>query len=170
MQVKQEDDTSSKINLDVLSIVVLDRSNAMLGPSPYTTNNFQPTITNAIRQWASEKLVAVGTTGQAIFVIKDASLKSEAIPYHDSWFTREQTSKYVGHAEIELDVTGHEGHGMVTTAATQFETLPETPSSIERQNAYTKLLNGLMHDLGNNVRGGIHDHINNFVITAPVIP
>ena len=128
-----------------------------------------PTIANALRRWATEKLVAVGTTGEAIVVIRDSSLKAQPIPHSDSMFTRQQTSKYVGHAEVEIDVTGHGNRGQVSAQASQFETLPETPTSAERQAAYTKVLNALMRDMSNNLRRGINDHIGNFVVTAPVI-
>lgn len=166
--VKQEADTTPKINLDVLTVVVLDRSNPLVANTPYTTNNFQPTIANAMRQWATEKLVATGSTGEAIVVIRDASLKAEPIPHSDSWFTREQASKYVGRAEMEIDISRRGEHGQVTAEASRFETLPEDPSSIERQNAYTRLLNAVMHDLGANMRSGIHDHLAAFAAPSPM--
>ena len=168
--VKQDVDLSPKINLDVLTVVVIDRSDSLLGATPYATNNFQPTIANAMRQWATSKLIAVGTTGEAIVVIRDASLKSEPLHHTDDMFTRQQTSKYVGHAELEIDVSGREGHGQVLADASYFDTLPEEPTVLERQNAYTTLLNALMRDLSNNVRGGVRDHLGAFVVTAPLVP
>jgi hypothetical protein len=167
--VKLEVDDSPKVNLDVLTITVIDRS-VQLGDTLYTANNFQPTIANAIRQWVTDKLVAVGTTGEAIVAIRDASLKAQALSHADDWFTRQQASKYMGHAEVEIDVTGREGRAQVTAEASRFETLPETPTAPERQNAYTKVLNGLMRDLNANLRNGIRDHLGAFVITAPILP
>lgn len=167
--VKQENDPAPKINLDVLTVVVLDRTTQDGQPTPYTTNNFQPTIVNAMRRWATDKIVAVGTTGEAIIVIRDGTLKSEPIPHPDSWFTREQTSKYVGHAEIELDVTRRNEHGQVMAESSQFETLPEEASTLERQNAYNKLLNAMMRDLSANVRSGVKEHLASFV-TAQTPP
>lgn len=167
--VKLDVDASPKINLDVLTVAVIDRSAPSLADSPYAANNFQPTIANALKRWATEKLVAVGSTGEAIVVIRDASLKAQGLPHTDDLFTRQQASKYTGHAEIEIEVSGRAGHGHVSAEAAHFETLPEEPSALERQNAYTKVLNALMHDIGNNLRGAIRDHIGNFVITAPIL-
>lgn len=163
-------DSSPKINLDVLTVVVLDRSNPLDSNTPYATNNFQPTIANALRRWATDKLIAVGSTGEAIVAIQDASLTSESLRHPDSIFTRQQASKYVGHAAIEIDVTGREGHGRVTAEASQMQTLPEDPTTAERQDAYAKLLNALMKQLSENVRSGVRDHLGNFVITAPILP
>ena len=168
--VKVETDMGPKINLDVLSVVVLDRTEPLGGRSLYNTNDFQPTIATAVREWATDKLVATGSTGQAIVVIRDASLKYEVLPHKDDMFTREQASKYIGHAAVEIDVTGREGHGQVSADASRFATLPEEPSALERKNAYAKMLNGLTADLAAKLRVGIKDHIGSYVITAPILP
>jgi hypothetical protein len=160
---------ASTINLDVLTLTDLDRSAPPAPGSPYTKNNFRPTIASAARQWLTQHLAAVGTTGEATVVLKDASLTSQALPYTKDLFTRQQASKYIAHAEVEITVKGHEGYGQVTAEATHFETLPENSSPIERQDAYTRVLNGLMHDLGVNLDAAIHDHIGDFVVTAPVL-
>lgn len=168
--VKQVVDASPAINLDVLTVTVLDRTMPQPGTSPYNTNNFQPTLASAIRQWATQKLVAVGTTGEAIIVIRDATLNAETIPHPDSWFTREQTSKYVGHASIEVGITRRNQQGQVTAEASRFETLPEQPSSLERQNAYNKILNGVMQELTANVRAGVNQHLAGFVLAQTPSP
>lgn len=167
--VQVDSDTSPKINLDVLTVVVLDRTDGLTADTPYASNNFQPTLANALRHWATDKLVAVGSTGEAVVVINDASLKSQALPHSDNWIKRDQATKYIGHVAIDMDVSGREGQGKVTAEASHFETLPENASSIERQNAYTKVLNGIMRDINTNMRRAISDHISNFVVTAPAV-
>jgi hypothetical protein len=168
--VQQDVDTSPKINLDVLTVVVIDRSESLVAGTPYATNNLQPTIANALRRWATDKLIAVGSTGEAIVVIRDANLKAQALSHSDDWFTREQASKYSGRAAVDIEISAREGQGRVSAEASHFETLPETPTTLERQNAYNKVLNALMRDIGANLRAGIRDHLNKFVITAPILP
>ena len=171
--VQQESDTGPRINLDVLTLVVLDRSMPLTSGTPYASNNFQPTIANAVRRWATDKLVAVGSTGEAVLVIKDASLKADLIPHSDSWFTREQASKYTGNVEVELSVARRNEHGQVVATASHYETLPELPSALERNNAYNKVLNAVMKELSANLRGGVKDHLANFVTAetpAPAAP
>ena len=91
------------------------------------------------------------------------------MPHSDNWIKRDQATKYIGHVAIDMDVSGREGQGKVTAEASHFETLPENASSIERQNAYTKVLNGIMRDINTNMRRAISDHISNFVVTAPAV-
>ena len=168
--VKVESDPAAKINLDVAGITVLDRSSPSLSDSPYATNNFQPTLLAATRQWAAQKLAAVGTSGQATFVIKDASLKVQPLAYEETLFDRQQASKYIAHVEVQIDIASpRAGQGRVMAEASRYETLPEDPTAIERQNAYTKVLNGLMRDLSAKLRDGIQTHITPFVITAPIL-
>jgi hypothetical protein len=160
-----------KINLDVQTITLADRSGVQPPNSPYNNNHFSPTISEAIKQWASDRLQAVGQSGQTIIIVKDASLTAQPLPLKtgsDSWFTRQQGVKYIGHAEVSLEANGREGFATTDASATRAVTLPENPTPIERQDAYFTLLNGLMKDLGQNLESGIQSHMNPFVITAPL--
>ena len=160
---------STTINLDVLTVTVVDRSTPALADSPMAKYNFQPTIASSLHQWLQGHLKAAGTSGSAEVVITDASLGSQALPHKNDMFTREQASKYTAHASVDIVIHGHEGSGQVSAEASRFETLPEKPTAIERQNAYTHVLNGLMHDLGINLDTAIRQHIGDFIITAPIL-
>jgi hypothetical protein len=161
-----------KIGLDVQSINLVDRSGPQPANSPYATNNFQPTIADAVRQWASDRLQASGPSGQAIVVLKDASLiEAPLVVDHgmDAWLTRQQASKYVAHVEVQIEANGRPGYGLATAQASRFETLPENPTAAERQKAYIDVLNGLMRDLGQNLEGALQQHMHDFIV-APISP
>lgn len=154
----------SKINLDVRTISLADRSGMQPADSPYTSNHFQPTIADAIRQWATDHLQATGTSGEAIVIIKDASLTAQPIPYARDFFTRQQASKYTGHAEVEIDVKGSgSDYALASASATHYQSLPETPTDLEKQNAYNIVLNGLMRDLGQNIDASVREHMQGYV-------
>ncbi len=164
MVVKPDTAPVSKISLDVQTISLVDRSGMQSSDSPYNSMHFQPTIADAIRQWASAHLQATGTSGEAIVIIKDASLTSQPIPYARDFFTRQQASKYTGHAEVEIDIKGRgNDYALGTAEATHYQTLPETPTDLEKQNAYTLVLNGLMRDLGQNFDSSIHEHMQSYM-------
>lgn len=168
--VRTDTGAGSKISLDVQTISLADRSGIQPADSPYNTNHFTPTISDSIRQWASAHLQATGTSGEAIVIIKDATLSSQALPYARDFFTRQQASKYTGHAEVEIEIKGHAGDYAIGNAeATRFETLPENPTDLEKQNAYTTVLNGLMRDLSQNIDISLHDHMQNYTGNGPVI-
>jgi hypothetical protein len=160
-----------KITLDVQTITLADRTGMQPSNSPYNSDHFSPTISEAIKQWATDRLQAAGQTGQAIVIVKDASLTSQALPTKsgmDSWFTRQQATKYIGHAEVSVEANGREGFATTDASATRAVTLPENPTPSERQDAYYTLLNGLMKDLGQNLESGLKTHVAPFMITAPL--
>lgn len=157
-----------KINLDVQTLSLTDRSGIQPSSSPYNSNDFQPTISQAVRQWAKDRLQAVGPAGQAMVIIKDASLVQQAIPYEHDIFTRQQASKYVAHAAVDVEAKGRDGYAIASAEATRFVTLPENPTDAERQKAYFDVLNGVMRDLGMNLEASIQDHLRDFVVTVPM--
>ena len=57
----------------------------------------------------------------------------------------------------------------MTAEASRYETLPENPTALERQNTYTRILNGLIHDLAAKLRDGIQNNLAPFVVTAPIL-
>ncbi|MDE1900105.1 MAG: hypothetical protein KGI37_00480 [Alphaproteobacteria bacterium] len=159
-----------KITMNVRDITLTDRSGMQPAGSPYDSNHFKPTITDAIKQWASDRLQAAGASGQASVIIRDASLTSAPLPVKDgmdSWFTRQQGLKYTAHAEVSVEANGAPGYADTDAEATRTVTLPENPTDIEKQNAYYTLLNGLMKDLGTNLEAGLRQHMGAFIVDAP---
>lgn len=165
MVVQPMADSGARISLDVRTISLVDRSGIQPSDSPYNTNHFTPTIADSIRQWATNHLQATGSSGEAIVIIKDASLSSQPIPYARDYFTREQASKYTGHAEVTIEVRGARNgdYALADAAATRYQTLPENPTDLEKQNAYTTVLNGLMRDLGGNLDASIRQHVQPYI-------
>ncbi|MGE3623833.1 MAG: hypothetical protein AB7H77_08190 [Bdellovibrionales bacterium] len=159
----------AKINLDVKDLSFVDRGVDAPPPWPIVTDQYRPTVTDALRQWASERLQAVGAVGQAAFVVKNAYIAEQSTPSESGWLTRGQGSKLIAHAEIELDARGNEGYALATTNANHFVSLPDNPDSDERKNAYHSLINGLMQNVDKYLEESIQGHMRNFIVTAPVI-
>ncbi len=161
-----------KIALDVKTVSLADRSGAQTS-SVFKANSFSPTIAEAIKQWAVDRLQAAGQTGNAIVLIKDASLVAQPISvkkdgFFDDLLTRHQGVKYIGHAEVSIEASGREGYAMASADATRVLTLPENPTSLEKQEAYYAMLNGLMKDLGEHLDSGIKQHMSSMIVDASV--
>jgi hypothetical protein len=165
----------SKVALDVQTIALADRSGFQLSSPLYASNHFSPTIADSIKQWAGNRLQAVGQQGRADVIIKDASLTSQSLPVKtgmESWFTRQQAIRYTARAEVTIEVKGREGltdsFASTEAVATHAVTLPENPSPIEKQDAYYALLSGLMKDLEQSLNSGVETHLGRFIVTAPL--
>jgi hypothetical protein len=164
-----------KIVLNVKTISLTDRSGMQPADSLYNGNSFTPTIKEAIKQWAIDRMQANGQSGQAVVIIKKASLTSQPLEVKkgffdfDRWFTRQQSAKYIGSAEVSIEANGPTGYAITEASATRALTLPEDPTAAEKQNAYYTLLNGLIKDLGENLESGIHEHMSGLIETTPVL-
>ncbi|MFA5040698.1 MAG: hypothetical protein WC464_03590 [Bdellovibrionales bacterium] len=162
---------SPKIVMDVKIISLVDRSGIQPSNSPYNGNNFSPTIMESIKQWSVDRLQANGQSGQAVVLVKRATLTAEPLPVKtgiEGWFTRDQSMKYVGQAEVSIEANGQRGFAVADATATRSVSLPENPTELEKQNAYATLLNGLMKDLGDNIEMSIRAHMSSFVMAPPV--
>ena len=167
--VKVDYDLPPKLNLDVLAVATQDRSRPYGADVTAGGIDLRPTIANAIKDYVTDRIIAIGTTGEAVVTIREASLKLENLPHDSSLFSRPQAAKYVAHAEVEVKVRAREGYGSVTAQASRFETLLQDPTPAERQNAYNAVVNGLMHDLAFNLNTAMQAHLGSFIITAPIM-
>lgn len=161
-----------KIVMDVRKISLADRSGPIPLDSPYRNNTFSPTISDAVKDWASDHLEANGKDGQAIILIKKASLSTMPMPMKDgidSWFTRQQAIKYVARVDVSIEANGPSGFAVADADASRSISLPEDPTEAERQDAYMTLLNGLMRDLEENLQSGIYVHMSKFLSKSDVI-
>jgi hypothetical protein len=157
-----------KISLDVRDLTFVDRGIDQMPPSPPITT-LKPSIADALHNWASQRLQAVGDDGIAAFVVKNAYVTEAGLPVDSNWFERPQAGKLTGHVEIELDARGKQGYALATANAVRSVTLPDKASDDEKQAAYNTMLNGMIQDLDRYLDQAIHEHMKDFIVGAPVI-
>ncbi len=136
---------------------------------------FQPRLAEAANRWALDRLQATGTEGHATFIIKEASVVEQPLRMAegiDSWFTRQQGSKYVGRLEVQLDAQSpvNSTIGTATAHATFATTLPEKPTEAEKYQAYREVLEGIMRDLNRKLEQAIQQHMAPFLGGAAAMP
>lgn len=160
-----------KISLNVQDVGVIDRSQGYVTRGTNMSRAFQPTLTDALNRWVQDRLQATGNAGHATFIIKQASLVEQPLRMAtgvDSWFTRQQATKYLGHIEVQLDAQSpvNNAVGSASAQATYAITLPEDPTPNEKNAAYRQLLDGLMKDLNQRLDGAIRQHMPWFLTTG----
>lgn len=167
-----------KIYLNTQDLRVIDRAGSTPQKPPYVGHLFRPTLSDAVSRWAQDRLQAVGTAGHATLIIKEASVTDRPLPTEsgiESWFTREQASKYTGRLDVDLDAqtpVGAGATGMASAHAIFAITLPEKPTEVEKSAAYRQLLDGLMQDFNQKMDQAIRQHMAHFLTTgmAPAAP
>lgn len=160
-----------RIHLDVKDLRIVNRAQNKPEWPPYVGHKFAPSLTDALYRLAGDRLQAVGETGTAKLVIREASVIEQAIETSTEWeriFTREQASKYIGRAEVSLEAFAPRGAMNVATAhAVHSVTLPEDPSEAEKYRAYTKLMENLIANLNIQLEKGIRQHMVRFIVPEP---
>lgn len=163
--VKPDFALTPRLKLDVATVSVVDRSGVPTADSTPEAKEFKAMVMASIRKWAGANIVPVGTFGEAIVVIRDASLKAQALPHDDDWFTREQATKYIGHIELEVNVSGVDNlREQASAQAVRYETLPDAPTVDERLGVYYRIIEGLNQDLDANLGAAMREHLASFVL------
>jgi hypothetical protein len=161
-----------KIYLNTKDMRVINRAASAPHKPPYVGYQFRPSLDDAVNRWALDRLQAAGNTGHATVIIKEASVKELPLPALtgvETWFTREQASKYIG--RIEADVTAqspvNNASGYASAHATFAITLPENPTEAEKNIAYRQLLDGLMQDLNQKMEAALRQPMAHFLAWGP---
>lgn len=159
----------ARINLDVHTVSLIDHASSAPTGITATPFGYKPSISEAVRQWATDRLSVSGTSGDAIVTVKDASLDLQAIPTDNSImsvFNRQQASKYVARVAVEVSARREGEFATANAEASRWVTMPENPTDAERQEAYFSLLNDLMRDLGQNLESNMRSHMQGFIVSG----
>ncbi|MEI6556824.1 MAG: hypothetical protein WCO00_00330 [Rhodospirillaceae bacterium] len=149
------------IGLDVATIDIVDQYR-----SPMAKPNVEQLAPNppgqAVRRWAAERLRAVGRSGSAQIIILDASIVESQLAREQgitAYFTTQQAQRYDGRVEVKIvcqsPTTGLTGYAQAT--ASRSSTVPEGISLAGREEAWDKLVRGMMEDLDSRLSHAVQD-------------
>lgn len=161
-----------KIYLNTQDVRIINRASGALARPTQLAHQFQPQLAEAVTKWAQDRLQATGTMGHATFIIKEASLVEQPLQTDagmDSWFTRQQASKYLARVEVVLEAQSPENsaHASAKAYSVYAITLPEDPTDAEKNQAYRQLLDGLMHNFNDKFENAIRKDMRLFVTSEP---
>lgn len=133
---------------------------------------FKPQLADAAYRWGLDRLQPVSAEGVAVYNISDAKLVRTKLPQSggiSSWFTRQPAEKWVATMTVKLQVTNATGgfSGRAEATVTRSTTLPEGATPGEQENAYRRVLLGLMDDLNATMTAAIQQHLAPILVTAP---
>ena len=160
-----------KIYLNTADLRIINRSQNVPQWAPYVGHKFKPSLADAVYKLAGDRIQATGNLGHATLIIKDANVTEQSLRMtsdFESMFTRQQGMKYSGRIEVSLEAQSpSDGSVAVTTAHAVYSvTLPEEPTDYERQDAYNRLLDGIMANLNKELERGVQSHMSAFLQTG----
>jgi hypothetical protein len=155
------------INLDVARIVIQDAYQPPM-TAPHVDQDFPTPPATAARQWAKDRLKAVGSDGVAKFTILDGSAVDVPLPRTtgiSGMLTQDQSDRYDVKLTVRLEVENRMGNhsGAITAGAQRSESVAEDMTLNEREKLWFEMTDELMKQLNAELEKQIGSHLKEFV-------
>jgi hypothetical protein len=155
------------INLDVAQIVIVDAYQPPMA-DPHVEQDFPTPPAAAARQWAQDRLKAVGSDGVAKYTITDGSAIDVPLPRTtglDGMITQDQSDRYDVTVTVRLDLENRMGNhrGSITATAKRSETAAEDMTLNEREKLWFEMTDQLMKQLNAELEKQIGRNLKDFV-------
>ncbi|MDP6829410.1 MAG: hypothetical protein QF521_07965 [Alphaproteobacteria bacterium] len=151
------------IELNVARIDIVEQYRSPLRP-PNVEHELPLAPAKAMRNWANDRLRAVGSSGRAVFVIADASVKAQPLQKKKglkAMFTLDQAARYNARLEarLEVETAAGLGKGFAAAAATRQRTMPEAVSMNDRDDALYRFVEEATKDFDRVMVANIDRHL-----------
>ena len=155
------------IQLNVARIDVVDGYQSPLR-EPNVEHKLPLAPVLAMRNWARDRLRAVGSHGRARFVIQDASVIMEPLKKKNglkALFTLRQAARFSARlaARLEVETAGGMGSGFAEAQVTRQRTTPETLSLNEREGVLYQFVEASAKDFDQVMAEKIRQHLGDFL-------
>lgn len=122
----------------------------------------------AIERWVVDRIRTVGTSGQAVVTIRDASVVEQRLKRLGGikgTFTTEQSERYDARVEVEITAMGGRGlrSAKAMTTSLRSRTIPEDATLRQRRLLWYELTERVMHDFDRTFEAQIRQHLAAFL-------
>jgi len=155
------------MRLDVARIDVVNEYVPPLKP-PNIEQEFPVNIAAVAERWAHDRLRAVGSTGSARVVIKDASAVETDLrktPGLKGMFTTDQASRFTSRVAMAVEVRNDHGFkdAAAEASATRTRTLPENATLNDRDQLFFDMTEAMMRDVDAELEKNIRAYMGRFL-------
>ncbi|MBT3370613.1 MAG: hypothetical protein HOA08_12135 [Rhodospirillaceae bacterium] len=155
------------IELNVARIDIVEKYHSPL-QRPHVEHEIPLAPAKAMRNWANDRLRAVGSSGRATFIIVEASVKAAPLAKKKGLkaaFTLDQAARYDARLEarLEVETAAGLGKGFATATAARHRTMPEAVSINARDDALYNFVEGAAMDFNRVMTTNIDRHLTPFI-------
>ncbi len=149
--------------------VVVDQVYVSPAKSPNVEHLFDISPAQASARWARDRLYPQGNNNVLNFVIKDAAVTESKLEQQKGitgLFTYDQSERYTGVLEVELQVLSDQGfnEASVVAKAERSVTVAENIKLRDREKVWYKLTEDLMTEIDRQLQQGIAKHLSDYVL------
>ncbi|OHC76221.1 MAG: hypothetical protein A3G18_10995 [Rhodospirillales bacterium RIFCSPLOWO2_12_FULL_58_28] len=154
-------------NLNVGAVQIIHQYKSPLA-LPNVEYQFPTPPETALKQWATDRLLAKGKQGAARFTIVDAKVTRTLLPLKkglEGSFYVEQSDRYDGSIEVTLEIVDDKGSklGFANAAAGRSVTVREDATLNDREKVWHAMTESMMNDLNNIFEKNIRFHLGKFI-------
>lgn len=137
--------------------------------APNVEHQFQTSPAQAVKQWASQRLQAVGTTGIMEIIIEDASVKETPLPKTDGvkgFFTDDQSERYNASLRVAMRLySGQQAMAAATgdVAIISSRTINEKATIAHREKLFHELTQDMMTQFDTEAEARLRQYFSAFL-------
>ena len=134
--------------------------------APNVDHRFPITPQQVLINWANDRLLAVGTTGTATFVIEDASVVETKLKKKTglkAFFTSQQSERYDGRLAVTLIIQKGNSRAQIKAETLRSQTAAEHISVNDRDRIFYQLTHDLAVAIDQEVEAKIQQYLAEFV-------
>ena len=155
------------ISLDVAEINIVLLFEPPL-KAPHVEHEMPVPPHKAIERWVVDRIRTVGTSGQAVVTVRDASVVEKRLKPLGGirgTFTKEQSERYDARVEVEISAVGSRGFrsAKAMTTSSRSRTVPENATLRQRQVIWYELTERVMKDFDLTFEAQIRQHLDAFL-------
>ena len=129
--------------------------------------SFPIPVSDALKQWAEDRLIAAGGTNTMLLIIEEARASSELLEIDkdlEALFTLEQAERITAVLKVQIQIIDKEEKVLAFTRAecTRSRTIGENISLNERDIIYNEITTVLMNDFNTSQEQEIHKYFKSF--------
>tara|TARA_R110002110_G_scaffold415852_1_gene658117 strand:- start:22304 stop:22903 length:600 start_codon:yes stop_codon:yes gene_type:complete len=158
------------IRLDAAELEIVDGFK-----SPFASPNIEHLMpvspATAMRRWARDRLLPVGSGGRIVFTIADAAVIETPLaptPGLRGAVTKDQSERYDARLEVQITVDGGDTRrrGEVTAEAMRSRTVAEGISLNEREKIWFQMTEDLVTNMNGELETAIRSFLQPFLVAA----
>ncbi len=122
----------------------------------------------AAREWATDRLSPVGSAGEIVFTITDASVIEVPLKRTTGLrgvVTDDQSERYDGHLAARINISdGRGGRGEVKAEVSRSRTVAENISLNDRDKIWFEITDAMIHDLDKELDAAVRNFLQRFLV------
>ena len=156
-----------RLNLDAAALEVVSEYGPLM-EAPHVDHLFPTPPLTALERWAADRLEAVGRSGIARFVIKDARATATPLAIDEGLagaFKKEQSVRYEASIEALLEIVDDRGFrkGFASARVSRTRTLAEDATLNERDKVWFELTEAMMQDFNAEMEKNVRQFLGGFL-------